>query len=86
MGTASPGAEGLVELVGYIARALVEEPDRVLVRATEDDKGYALRLEVAQGDLGKVIGREGRTARAMRVLLSTAARRMDTRATLEIAG
>ena len=67
-----------------IARALVDEPDQV--RVDEVDRGDAstLELRVAEGDLGKVIGREGRTAKAMRTLLSVVSSRQGKRYVLEI--
>ena len=67
-----------------IARALVDEPDQV--RVDEVDRGDAstLGLRVAEGDLGKVIGREGRTAKAMRTLLSVVSSHQGKRYVLEI--
>ena len=72
------------ELIDYIARALVDKPDEVAVSEVGGDGGSVLELRVAQEDLGKVIGRQGRTARAIRTLLSAAAAKKHQRATLEI--
>jgi predicted RNA-binding protein YlqC (UPF0109 family) len=60
------------ELVEQIARGLVDEPEEVAVTLIEGQQTTVLELEVAPDDLGKVIGKQGRTARAMRTLLSTA--------------
>lgn len=76
--------ERLRELIDYVARALVDEPDDVQVEAIEGDRAIILELSVAQSDLGKVIGKDGRTARAMRTLLSTTSARMRRRAVLDI--
>jgi len=76
--------EQMTELIGYIARSLVDEPDSVDVRAVEDDRRLVFELTVAQEDLGKVIGRDGRTARAMRTLLSATGAKMNKRAILDI--
>jgi uncharacterized protein len=72
------------ELIEYIARSLVENPDEV--EATEEWDGYrhVIHLDVAESDMGKVIGRGGRVAEAMRSLLKAAAARQDTRAVLDI--
>ena len=56
------------ELIGYIARSLVDDPDAVEVEAIDGDNTIVVELTVAKADLGKVIGREGRTARAIRTL------------------
>ena len=72
------------ELVEYIARSIASEPDEVKVTEEEDDGRIILRLEVAPDDKGKVIGRQGRVAQAIRVLLRVAAVKQGTRATLEI--
>ncbi len=74
----------LKELVEYIAKNLVENPDAVSVEAIEDEKTTTLRLKVAQSDLGRVIGKQGRTARAMRTLLSAAGAKSGRRTKLEI--
>ena len=77
-------AEQLKELVVYLARALVDEPDQVEVQTLEEDRAIVLELSVAPDDLGKVIGREGRTARAMRTLLSATPIRENRRVVLDI--
>jgi len=74
----------LTELIDYVARALVDEPEDVQVEAVEGDRAVIIELTVAQSDLGKVIGRDGRTARAMRTLLSATSARMRRRAILDI--
>ncbi|MBX3272855.1 MAG: KH domain-containing protein [Sandaracinaceae bacterium] len=74
----------LAELIDYVARALVDEPDDVSVEAVEGDRAIILELSVAPEDLGKVIGKDGRTARAMRTLLSATSARMRRRAILDI--
>ncbi len=72
------------ELVTYIATSLVDNPDAVEVTESEKDDSIVLELRVAKEDLGKIIGKQGRTARAMRALLSAAAGRVNKRARLEI--
>lgn len=74
----------LKELVEYLARALVDDPSEVSVEAVEDEKTTTLRLKVAPADLGRVIGKQGRTARAMRTLLHATAAKAGRRAVLEI--
>jgi len=74
----------LKELVEYLARALVDNPNEVSVEAVEDEKTTTLRLKVAPVDLGRVIGKQGRTARAMRTLLHATAAKSRRRAILEI--
>jgi predicted RNA-binding protein YlqC (UPF0109 family) len=72
------------ELIEYIAKCLASNPDAVRVTETVEDGQVILRLEVAPEDKGKVIGRQGRVAQAMRVLLRVAAVKDGTRAMLEI--
>jgi predicted RNA-binding protein YlqC (UPF0109 family) len=72
------------ELIEYIAKSIVDKPDEVRVTEEATEDGVILRLEVAPEDTGKVIGKEGRSAKAMRTLLRVAAIRKGTRATLEI--
>lgn len=72
------------DLIEYIAKAIVDDPEAVKVTEVEAEDGIILRLEVAPDDTGKVIGKEGRIANAMRTLLRVAAIRKGTRATLEI--
>ena len=72
------------ELLEFLARALVDDPDAVEVEEEEDDGRFYYRLYVADEDMGKVIGKEGRIANALRTLLKVAAARQDARAHLEI--
>ena len=72
------------ELVEYVARALVERPEDVRVRAVETDQTLAIELKVAPGDLGRIIGRQGRTANALRALVGVVAAREGKRATVDI--
>ena len=74
----------LKELVDYMAKVLVEQPDQVQVEAVEDLGTTTLKLRVAPGDIGRVIGKQGRTARAIRTLLHAAAARAKKRVVLEI--
>jgi len=71
-------------LIQQVAKALVDEPDRVLVEQVEEEGVSVLELQVAEKDLGKVIGKQGRTARAMRTLLSAAGVKLHKRFELEI--
>ena len=72
------------ELIEYIARSLTSNPDAVRVTETDEGHQIVIRLEVAPEDKGKVIGRQGRVAQAMRVLLRVAAVKDGSRAVLEI--
>ena len=72
------------ELIHYIANALVDHPEEVQVNETEQDDSVVIELSVAKDDLGKVIGKQGRTARAMRSLLAAAAGKANKRSRLEI--
>ena len=72
------------ELVEQIAKALVDNPDQVSIRAIEGEQTTVLELRVAQTDLGKVIGKQGRTARSIRTILSAAGMKLKKRFTLEI--
>ncbi len=76
--------ERLCELVRFVARALVDEPEAVQVHAVGGERAVVLELAVAEDDLGKVIGREGRTARALRTVLSATGAREGKRVVLEI--
>ncbi|MFN7697564.1 MAG: KH domain-containing protein [Deltaproteobacteria bacterium] len=76
--------EELKELVSFIARSLVDEPEEVQVDVVDGDDAVVLELTVAESDLGKVIGKDGRTARAMRALLSATSARLRKRAILDI--
>ncbi len=72
------------ELIEMIAKALVDSPDQVVVHAIEGEQSTVLELKVAQSDLGKVIGKQGRTARAIRTILGAAGMKLRRRFTLEI--
>jgi len=72
------------QLVEDIAKALVDEPGQVSVREVEGEQVTVLELKVAPGDLGKVIGKQGRTARSIRTLLGAAGMKLNRRFTLEI--
>lgn len=72
------------DLVEYIAKALVDEPGDVQVAEVEGERVTVIELRVAQSDLGKVIGKQGRTARAIRTLLNANATKLRKRAVLEI--
>ena len=72
------------ELIYYIAKALVDDPDQVAVNEVEGKQTSVLELKVAKEDLGKVIGKQGRTARAMRTILSAASAKIKKRTVLEI--
>jgi uncharacterized protein len=72
------------ELLAWIARGLVDEPDAVRVERVEEADAVVLRLSVAPDDVGKVIGRQGRVARALRTLVRSAGARSDKRLVLEI--
>ena len=74
----------LKELITYIAGALVDKPDEVQVTEVEGEQTTVLELRVARDDLGKVIGRQGRTARAMRTILGAASSKLKKRCVLEI--
>jgi len=72
------------ELIEYIAKALVDDPDQVNVSEVSGDQTCVLELKVAKEDLGKVIGKQGRSARAMRTILSAASAKLKKRTVLEI--
>ena len=72
------------QLVLHVARGLVREPGKVRVHEVDEDGTTVLELEVAPNDVGRVVGREGRTAQALRVLVEALARKRGERATLEI--
>jgi hypothetical protein len=74
----------LQELVAFIARALVEHPDQVEVAINERNDSIALELYVAPGDMGRVIGKSGRIANAMRTLVRVAAARQGKRVMLDV--
>lgn len=77
-------SQGVKELVEAIARALVDNPDHVQVRAVEGEQVTVLELRVHPNDLGKVIGRQGRTAKSIRTILGAAGMKLKKRFTLEI--
>jgi len=72
------------DLILYIAQALVDIPEEVVVKEVEGEKTTVIELRVAREDLGKVIGKQGKTARAMRTILNAAATKLKKRAVLEI--
>jgi hypothetical protein len=72
------------ELVKFIAQSLVDNPDAVQVKEIEGEQTSVIELKVAKDDLGKVIGKQGRTARAMRTILNAASTKIRKRAVLEI--
>jgi predicted RNA-binding protein YlqC (UPF0109 family) len=72
------------DLVEAIAKALVDHPEQVQVRAVEGEQVTVLELRVHPEDLGKVIGRQGRTAKSMRTILGAAGMKLHKRLTLEI--
>ena len=72
------------ELVEHIAKSLVDKPEEVSVNVVESEQGVVLELKVASGDLGKVIGKQGRTARSFRTILNAAGMKSKKRFTLEI--
>ncbi|MDB4970286.1 MAG: hypothetical protein JWN44_5975 [Myxococcales bacterium] len=74
----------LQDLVKYLAVQLVDRPDEVIVEEMEEEGAAVFELTVAEDDLGKVIGKQGRTARALRTVLSAAASKVRARALLEI--
>ncbi len=72
------------DLIKYTARALVDYPEQVSVSEVEGNQTSVLELKVAKEDLGKVIGKQGRTARAMRTILNAASAKIQKRTVLEI--
>ncbi|HET9958434.1 MAG TPA: KH domain-containing protein [Polyangiaceae bacterium] len=74
----------LKDLISTIAQALVDDPDGVEVTEIDGDHSSILELRVAKGDIGKVIGKDGRTAQSMRTLLSAAAIKLGRRVQLDI--
>lgn len=72
------------ELIEYIAKALVDNPDAVSVSEVEGERTSVIELTVAKEDLGKVIGKQGKTARAIRTILSAASTKVRKRSVLEI--
>ena len=76
--------EKLKDLVSHIAQSLVDNPEKVEVREIAGEQTAVLELKVAQEDLGKIIGKQGRTAKAIRTILGAAAAKIRKRAVLEI--
>ena len=74
----------LVDLISLIARSLVDQPDKVEVREVQGDRFPRIELTVAREDIGKVIGKDGRTAQSIRTLLNAAASKAGRRAHLDI--
>ena len=72
------------ELVEYIAKSIVNAPDEVVVTEEESEEGITLKLQVADDDKGRVIGKQGRIAEALRALIRVKAAKAGTRAILEI--
>jgi uncharacterized protein len=72
------------ELVDFVARSLVDHPNEVMISSFERDQATVIELEVADEDLGKIIGRQGRTARAIRTLLNAAGQKTRRRYVLDI--
>ena len=73
------------ELVEVIAKSLVDHPDEVVVTESENDKALVVELRVAQTDMGKVIGKQGRIAKAIRTVVKAAASRDDKKVIVDIA-
>ncbi len=72
------------ELVEVLAKALVDKPDEVSVSQTEDDDSITIELKVAQSDMGKVIGKSGRIAKAIRTVVKAASTKIDKKVNVEI--
>jgi len=84
MEASTTGASNMKELIEYIARSIVNSPDDVEVTEETNDEGIMLKLQVADEDKGRVIGKQGRIVQAMRTLLRVKAAKQGIRATLEI--
>jgi len=80
----SKEVKGMKELVEFIAKSIVNAPDDVTITEETDEQGIVLKLQVADEDKGRIIGRQGRVAQAMRTLIRVKAAKAGTRATLEI--
>ena len=78
------GLLDMKDLIAYIAKALVDRPEEVAVTEIEGEQTSVIELKVAKEDLGKVIGKQGRTARSMRTILSAASTKIKKRSVLEI--
>lgn len=79
-----PDEPSMRALVEFIARSLVDQPDAVQVKVVEGERTLVIELRVAPGDMGKVIGKQGRIAKAMRTVVKAAAVRTGKRVTVEI--
>jgi predicted RNA-binding protein YlqC (UPF0109 family) len=80
-----PGSlDSMKDLIEYIAKALVDHPEQVKVSEVEGERTSVIELSVAKDDLGKVIGKQGKTARAIRTILSAASTKIRKRSVLEI--
>jgi uncharacterized protein len=82
--TGETPAQDIAALIAEIARALVDVPDSVTVQSIADNDGTVVRLRVAPSDVGKVIGKQGRTARSIRTILSAASMKLKHRFSLDI--
>jgi predicted RNA-binding protein YlqC (UPF0109 family) len=82
--TVNETVKHITDLLTEIARALVDSPDKVSVEAKGDGDGTVLRLRVAPTDVGKIIGKQGRTARSMRTILTAASMKLKHRFSLDI--
>ena len=80
----SGGKRGMKELVKEIAMALVDKPEAVVVTEKETEKEIVVTLQVAEEDMGKVIGKQGRIAKAIRTVVKAAASKIDKRVSVEI--
>lgn len=78
------GGNSMKELVLTVAKALVNEPDQVEVNETEDERTITLELKVAPDDMGKIIGKQGRIAKALRTVVKAAATKESKRVVVEI--
>ena len=83
-GATDDPALNMQQLVTEIARALVDSPDEVHVEAIQENESTVLRLRVAKSDIGKVIGKQGRTARSLRTILGAASMKLQHRFSLDI--
>ena len=72
------------DLIAYIAKALVDKPEEVVVTEIEGQQAYVIELKVAKEDIGKVIGKQGHTVRAIRTILGAASAKINKRSVLEI--
>ncbi len=81
---ATPYAGDVKALLEFLAKSLVDAPDAVSVEAVDDARGLELNLTVAEGDYGKVIGKQGRTARCLRTIAAAAGEKAGKRVTVEI--